>query len=167
MALTHCKECNQQISNKAEACPHCGAKVPKKTSKVTWLVVGILAIGLIGALTAKAPDTTKQAATDAAKTPAPPSKRDLQLRAGGAGALALKNASKDPETFELKAATVMADGTTCYSYRAKNSFGAMLAGDAVLTSSGKILVHEKDGNAFVSVWNKNCTKAGGNDIASY
>lgn len=30
MALIKCKECNKEISNKAEACPQCGAKVGRK-----------------------------------------------------------------------------------------------------------------------------------------
>lgn len=36
MAMTACAECTKEISDKASACPHCGAK--KKTSK-TWLYV--------------------------------------------------------------------------------------------------------------------------------
>ena len=39
MALKKCKECGEQVSSKAEACPKCGAKTPKKTSPVTWLVL--------------------------------------------------------------------------------------------------------------------------------
>ena len=29
MALINCKDCNAQISDSAEACPHCGAPVPR------------------------------------------------------------------------------------------------------------------------------------------
>lgn len=33
MALINCKECGHQVSNKADACPHCGAK-PKRSSSL-------------------------------------------------------------------------------------------------------------------------------------
>ena len=39
MALTKCKECGAEISTKANKCPKCGAKTPKRTSLVTWLVL--------------------------------------------------------------------------------------------------------------------------------
>jgi multidrug efflux pump subunit AcrA (membrane-fusion protein) len=92
-------------------------------------------------------------------------KRDRQLQTAGAGALLLKRAAKDPETFELRSAYVSPNGTACYEYRAKNSFGAILPGKAVLTTTGKMLVQEHDGNTFVGAWNKNCTVSGGDDIA--
>jgi len=39
MALVRCKECGEDISTKAQACPKCGAKAPKKTSLFTWFVL--------------------------------------------------------------------------------------------------------------------------------
>lgn len=92
-------------------------------------------------------------------------KRDTQLQMAGAGALTLKTAMKDPEAFELRSLVVKPNGTACYEYRAKNSFGASFPGSAVLTSKGKLLTHERDGNSFVAVWNKECTPAGGDEIA--
>lgn len=49
MALTTCKECNREISTKATACPHCGAKVAH-TSIVTIIFGGLLALGGVSAL---------------------------------------------------------------------------------------------------------------------
>lgn len=43
MAIRKCKECNQEISNKAKSCPSCGAPSPKKTSLFTWFVVILIA----------------------------------------------------------------------------------------------------------------------------
>lgn len=52
MAINPCKECGAPVSDKAESCPMCGAKQPKKTSKITWFVVGlfvfIIFVGVIG-----------------------------------------------------------------------------------------------------------------------
>lgn len=94
-------------------------------------------------------------------------KRDTQLQIAVGGAIFLKSAMKDPEAFALKSLLVMPDGTACYDYRAKNSFGAILPSRAVLSVSGtgKMLTQEHDGNAFVSVWNKNCTRDGGTNLA--
>jgi hypothetical protein len=41
MAMIKCKECKQEISNKADACPHCGAKVKKPTGCAT-ILIGII-----------------------------------------------------------------------------------------------------------------------------
>jgi hypothetical protein len=44
MALIKCKECGKEISNEAEACPHCG----KKNKKAEGLGCGTLIVVLIG-----------------------------------------------------------------------------------------------------------------------
>lgn len=93
-------------------------------------------------------------------------KRNDQLKVAAGGAILLKRMMKDPEAFELKSLVVMPNGTACYNYRAKNSFGAIFPSSAVLSVSGKsvrMLTQEQDGNAFANVWNKNCTLGGGTD----
>jgi RNA polymerase subunit RPABC4/transcription elongation factor Spt4 len=49
MALVKCKECGEQVSNKAKTCPKCGAKAPKKTSIFTWLVLFIIIFAIYAA----------------------------------------------------------------------------------------------------------------------
>lgn len=44
MALIRCRECNNEISNKAKSCPNCGAPNKKPTSIVTKLLAYILLI---------------------------------------------------------------------------------------------------------------------------
>lgn len=46
MALVKCKECGEEVSNKAKSCPKCGAKAPKKTSLLTWLVLILIILGV-------------------------------------------------------------------------------------------------------------------------
>lgn len=41
MTLKACSECGKEMSNSAEACPHCGFK-ERKTKPVTWLVLGLI-----------------------------------------------------------------------------------------------------------------------------
>ena len=46
MAMTNCKECGSEISTKAEACPKCGAKVPRTSvaSQGCLMIVALIAI---------------------------------------------------------------------------------------------------------------------------
>jgi len=48
MALVKCKECGQEVSQKAGSCPKCGAPIKKKTSMVTWVIVILFILWLIG-----------------------------------------------------------------------------------------------------------------------
>ena len=50
MAIKPCKECGNQVSDKAQSCPSCGAKQPKKMGIFAWIAiifVGMLVIGAI------------------------------------------------------------------------------------------------------------------------
>lgn len=53
MAIKPCKECGGPVSDKAESCPQCGAKI-KKTSLFTKIVLGFIiftvVIGVIGTM---------------------------------------------------------------------------------------------------------------------
>ncbi len=51
MALVKCKECGSEVSTKAKVCPKCGAKAPKKTSLLSWLVAGIMAVLMFNFIT--------------------------------------------------------------------------------------------------------------------
>lgn len=44
MAMIACKECRTQISNKAKACPQCGAPVPKKSNNLVSAIVVLIAV---------------------------------------------------------------------------------------------------------------------------
>jgi RNA polymerase subunit RPABC4/transcription elongation factor Spt4 len=44
MALITCKECSTQVSNTAESCPSCGAKVPKNLGTTQWVVAIIFGL---------------------------------------------------------------------------------------------------------------------------
>lgn len=45
MALINCRECNEQISDQAAACPKCGIQLPK--AKTQNFLVKIILIGVI------------------------------------------------------------------------------------------------------------------------
>jgi hypothetical protein len=74
MALVVCKECKKQVSDTAEKCPHCGAKIPKKLSFIHWLGIGF-AGHIVYAMFAggnKATNTTPAPATASPPRPALP-----------------------------------------------------------------------------------------------
>jgi hypothetical protein len=50
MALKDCEECGKPVSTEAKACPHCGAKPPKRTSLTTWILGGLFAVFVFSAV---------------------------------------------------------------------------------------------------------------------
>lgn len=178
MPLVKCHECGKDVSTEAKTCPSCGAKVKKPTSRAVKLIGVAFVVAVIGTAitgnnalqTQQSAESTRRAALspeqrateDAAKA-----KRDIELQTAAAGAIRLKNAMKDPAAFELTSLVVKPDGAACYEYRAKNSYGATFPSAAVLTTKGKMLLKEHDGNTFVNAWNKACTPPGGDEIASF
>lgn len=66
MALTKCKECGEKISTKADACPQCGAKRPKKTSAFTWFVLILIIFGVYAASVTTEPSSNSSSRTNSA-----------------------------------------------------------------------------------------------------
>jgi hypothetical protein len=60
MALIKCKECGNEVSSKAEKCPHCGVTVKEKTSGCAWLFL-ILIIFMLYSAAVNAPSLTPTA----------------------------------------------------------------------------------------------------------
>ncbi|WP_297423934.1 type VI secretion system-associated protein TagO [uncultured Acinetobacter sp.] len=50
MAIKPCKECGSPVSDKAPTCPQCGAKQPKKTSKLALILAGLVLLVIFGSL---------------------------------------------------------------------------------------------------------------------
>ena len=171
MALITCPECKQQISDTAKICPSCGAKPPPikaKTSLTTWVVAGALGALLLAGIVIKQNEPPPTLPTAAEQAEQATSRR--QQATAVSMAIALKAAAKDPESFELKELVVKADGSGCFTYRARNSFNAALQSSAVFVPSpgkAQMLTEAVDGNRFVTEWNKRCTKAGGADITDF
>lgn len=195
MAIRSCIECKKEVSTRAIACPNCGAQQPKKTSFTAWLFAGLFALvaitGVVASVQINSEKEAIRAAAQAAEskriaalTPAQKLAEDekkkadekaakeksdkFALRAPLAllGAKQLKASAKDPATFEFQSIYLAEDGSACYEYRAKNSFGAVLPNSAFMDLKGKILLKEHDGNKFVKAWNKSCTN-GGSELKSY
>ena len=140
-------------------------------SKTGWVVISavILTASYQQYITAErertAPPRTPEEIAAQAKQAAAEAKRPQQDNLAAIGAVALKKAMKDPDAFKLTSAIVMQDGTACYEYRAKNSFGASFPGYAVMLPSGKMIVNEQNENAYYAAFQKGCSGKSGRDIA--
>lgn len=64
MALTKCKECGNDVSTTAKACPKCGAKVKKPTSLAMKVLLGVLGFGIVAAMLGGEPSTPAASRTD-------------------------------------------------------------------------------------------------------
>jgi hypothetical protein len=70
---------------------------------------------------------------------------------------------KNPASFKLEQASRMKDGTLCLSYRATNSFNAIVPGRAVISKT--TIATSDDESRFVPLWNKLCANKSGEDIS--
>ena len=74
----------------------------------------------------------------------------------------LKASMKNPASFELEEAIRMEDGTLCISYRARNSFNAVMPGHAVIT---KDRIYTSDNWSSFSAQNKKlCANKSGRNV---
>ncbi len=156
----HCSNCGHLIATDDKFCTGCGrpiAVIPvkkKKTHPLVLLLAVVLFLGVLGAIINA---VTQSSVSD------PPSRTEDGERTARAatGAVMLKRAMRNPDSFRLSSALVMSTGSVCYAYRAQNGFGGFNAGHAVLTSTGKFKTEESDG--FTTLWNKECAQKTGQE----
>lgn len=150
MALTKCKECGGQLSTDAEACPGCGAKRPKRTSTLTWVIGGFFLFAIIAGITAKSKDTTPADAATASARQAEDAADTKRYQAATASADALKQAARDPDSLKFESIGVSVDAkVVCATYRARNGFGGM-------NRDAAIFVRDQGQTATTAAWKKNC-----------
>lgn len=128
----------------------------------------ILVFGGIAMLALFWMSATQEPRVESPQESAVKQKRDSGIARAQVGAMMLKKAMRDPESFKLESALVI-DGTNavCYEYRARNGFGGMNVGNAVLASDGKrFLTSEQDRSAFSKLWNKECANKQGEEYAA-
>ncbi|WP_255368720.1 hypothetical protein [Polaromonas sp. OV174] len=108
---------------------------------------------------------TKLAAVEAEKSPeqkiaeaAEKVKKEAEFQRIVAGAKVIKQGAKNPNSFSLNSAVLMADGSICYEYRATNSFNAVVPGKLVITQNNKATQEGRD-------WNKFCGGKTGTDYS--
>lgn len=153
MALDKCKECGNQISDKATSCPSCGAPI-KRTSMGTKIVAGFIILAVFAGIQsscsankAKEEAAQAEAARMAAMSPeqraaaekakaeaaAKKAERDLAINAASACRSFIKKNLKDPDSAQFEYADYEAPAhknkkgifEVQHKVRAKNSFGVL------------------------------------------
>jgi hypothetical protein len=172
----HCSGCGQQIATADKFCNGCGrpiAVVPievkkKKTHPLVALLAVVLFLIVLGAIIG---GVMRGTVTDSpsAVSAADKAEDDRRFARASVGALMLKKAARNPDSFKLSSALVISStGTVCYEYHAQNGFGGFNKGFAVLTPEGKFKSDEMDG--FHALWNKECAHKTGTeqvDVVNY
>ncbi|MCK1322113.1 hypothetical protein IVA94_14675 [Bradyrhizobium sp. 156] len=82
-----------------------------------------------------------------------------RFQAAVRGALALRERMKNPESFTLERVTRSADGALCYTYRAANSFNAIIPGQAQLSP-----LKVKGSESFPMLWSDKCKGFQGDEV---
>lgn len=146
MAIVVCKECKAEISTAASACPQCGAPSAKKTGLVTWLVAGVIGMGVVAAVVSSFNETPRTVV--ARKTPAELAQAQLkQVEFEKVVSLiqAVRDNTKNPASFELVDATLTKGSNLCLTYRGTNAFNAVMTQSVAFTLTGK-----------KAIWNSVC-----------
>ena len=116
-----------------------------------WAVVILL---LLGAWLARG---SFAVAATPAKPPADPAE-EARFQTVVAGVRWIKENQKNPESFELISAGMIGTKTICYTYRARNSFNALVVNHHV--------IGEKVNSNSGAAWSKHCAGKSGKDYTS-
>jgi hypothetical protein len=65
----------------------------------------------------------------------------------------LRESMKNPDSFKLERVVRMPDGSLCYTYRAANSFNAIIPGQAVFSPTKTAMSGSVE---FPFLWSKHC-----------
>jgi hypothetical protein len=161
----HCSNCGHLLATGDKFCTGCGrpiAVIPveakkKKTHPVVALLAVVLAVIVISAII----DGVRRSVVTDPSSSAEDAANGERTERAARGALTLKNAMRNPDSFKLSSALVMPTGSVCYAYRAQNGFGGFDVGHAVLTTTGKFKTDDSDG--FTTLWNKECANKTGQE----
>lgn len=123
--IKQCNSCASDIRAEASICPVC----KKKQGMGTLRKIGLSILGFV----ALASIVDQQSPPKPVRTPeqieADQRKDALRARAREVQS-EIKSRSKNPDSFKLERAGITADETICISYRAANSFNAIVPGVA-------------------------------------
>lgn len=151
MALVACTECKKEISDEAKACPHCAHEVPQGPGPLKIVVIGFLCIAIV-----KGVWDSNNSPPPAQKTPeeiAAAAKKEAEFQRVVGMLQRVKSNMKNPASFDLVNATLMADGALCVEYRGTNGFNAIVTERRAVTAT-----------IANAPWNKVCAGRSGSDF---
>lgn len=156
MSIIKCHECLKEVSSEAKACPHCGAKVRKPMSRTAKLIIAAVVLVAIGQQITKTDELKEPSKTPAqiAMEEAAEKSDRARIRAARSTAETVKAQAKNPDSVKFVQIAVSDDAAlVCVSYRATNSFNAIVPGVMVMTNNTV--------SPDESKWKKLCAKASG------
>ena len=115
-------------------------------------------VWMVNAVTPSDSMPVKKAPTQTPEKIAAKEKKEGEFQKVVAGAYILKQGMKNPDSFKLESAAMMADGSICYEYRSTNSFNAVVPGRYVMAP--------KNSGDSAASWNKYCGGKSGTDYTS-
>jgi hypothetical protein len=153
MALIKCKECDSQVSSKADACPKCGAKVKKGVGCGGLFLICFVVVIFMFIMAGQSPGpSAAQPSSAVATKPAPPAApREVVENSPWDASVRqveryLKNNLKDPDSYQSIewSAVLKKDGggfMVRHKYRAKNGFGGYGIENQIFTmdSAGNVI----------------------------
>ena len=147
-----CK-CGKLPAGDVCVCPGCGKRLTHPFATVIAWVFGIvLVFGFVMAASHPQP-------TSPASKGQPKENEDLSLSRAATGAISLRKAVRNPDSFVLEEVVGMPDGALCYSYRAqKEFFGGINREHAVLPRKVSNL-DQSD-----AAWRRYCANKTGADL---
>ncbi len=150
MAMTKCTECSAEISDKAESCPKCGAKIEKKSGHGWVILLSVFAflfvifkINSCSTEQAKIPETPEQIAAKI--------REDARLTKTVIVLRTIKTNLRNPDSVRWEGIWANDDASViCVQYRAQNAFGGM--------AREHISVIKGNPSQDPAAWNNSCTK---------
>lgn len=134
-------------------------------AKMRMVMLSLVLMAVVAAGCSKSPEEIEREALEAKLAKLEQAARqeeyDRRVRAKK-GAESLKPRMRDPSSFSGMA-VVNREGDTCYRYRARNGFGGLSAGRAILTFDGTKPVDEQD-DQFDALWQERCEGRGGQEV---
>ena len=168
MALIKCRECGNEVSSEANACPKCGArvvvpKVKSKTTKRTWFIAGLLGLAVVAVGVSTENQENERRAAAAAKTPAQKeadAKENQRVLMAVAMVKTIRETARNPQSIQWVDIYSNEDGSAvCVDMRAQNGFGGM-SRERWVSANGKL-------TDAAAIWNKRCVGKNFHDMKAW
>ncbi|QDJ91878.1 FmdB family zinc ribbon protein [Acinetobacter haemolyticus] len=161
MALKPCKECGNQVSDKADKCPNCGVKIKKPMSLLVFLGILFLIFAFIGSCFDKS-DSASNKVTGTSTSPIELKEKIIRPDIGVVveAKSYIKRTLKDPNSVEFRGVDAFFTNeggvVACGEVNAKNSLGGYV-GFRHFISNGRWVLYDEDPTTdFVRAFRELC-----------
>jgi len=146
--MTTCT-CGKKLAGNARVCPVCGERFTHPAvTVIAWMFGIVLVFGVVMTTSHPQPPSA-----------APKENEDPSLSRAATGAITLRKAVRNPDSFVLEEVLGMRDGSFCYSYRAQNEFfGGINPEHAVLPKKAS------NPDQSDAAWRRYCANKRGADL---